>query len=181
MVFNHSRQAMVITNRQGNILRVNSAFTEVTGYASEEAIGKTPRILKSRRQDEQFTQNSGKVCSKRASGLGKSGTGKKAGKAMPAICGFPRSGTSKAKIRYFVGVSDDITLQMLALNDDSQPDNIDILTELPNRRLFREKFAHSLRQAQLYGGLVALLLLDLDDFWRVNGTLGYQTGDSQLR
>lgn len=44
----------MITDRQGKCLRINPAFSRVTGYTPEEAIGKTPRILKSRRQDEQL-------------------------------------------------------------------------------------------------------------------------------
>ena len=46
--------AVVITDTEGIILWVNPAFVALTGYTSEEAIGKTPRLLKSGQHDQEF-------------------------------------------------------------------------------------------------------------------------------
>src|SRR5690606_41194597 len=46
--------AVLITDRDGRILWVNRAFTELTGYTAEEAIGQTPRILRSGHHDQDF-------------------------------------------------------------------------------------------------------------------------------
>jgi len=46
--------AVLVTDRAGTILWVNPAFTTLTGYTSEDAVGKTPRILKSGKQDTAF-------------------------------------------------------------------------------------------------------------------------------
>jgi PAS domain S-box-containing protein len=51
-----SQEAMLITDAQGVILRVNKAFTAITGYAAEEAVGQTPRLLKSDRHNADFYQ-----------------------------------------------------------------------------------------------------------------------------
>ena len=52
-----SREGVTVTDANNKILRVNRAFTEITGYSNEEAIGKTPRILHSGRHDKQFYNN----------------------------------------------------------------------------------------------------------------------------
>jgi PAS domain-containing protein len=49
-----TQEAIFITDTQGRILRVNRAFTAITGYTADEALGQTPAILKSGRQDEAF-------------------------------------------------------------------------------------------------------------------------------
>ena len=49
-----ARNGIVITDAKGNIMWVNSAFTMLTGYSSEEAIGNNPRILKSNKQTEEY-------------------------------------------------------------------------------------------------------------------------------
>ena len=57
MVFKNAMDGMMVTDAKGTILSVNNAFTKITGYASEEAIGKNPRILKSGRLDAEFYKN----------------------------------------------------------------------------------------------------------------------------
>lgn len=49
--------AIVITDRKGEVLWVNPAFTTLTGYASHEAVGGNPRVLKSGAQDRDFYRN----------------------------------------------------------------------------------------------------------------------------
>ena len=56
-VIHLSPMPIVITDNQGKILYVNEMFNKYTGYSSEEAIGNTPRILKSGRHDEAFYKN----------------------------------------------------------------------------------------------------------------------------
>jgi PAS domain S-box-containing protein len=62
-----ARNAIVITSSRGRILWVNPAFTAMTGYSREEAIGNNPRILKSNKQSDEYyrelwqTITSGKV------------------------------------------------------------------------------------------------------------------------
>ena len=51
-----SVEAVMITNAQGIIEYVNPAFTRITGYAREEALGQNPRVLKSGKHDPEFYQ-----------------------------------------------------------------------------------------------------------------------------
>ncbi|WP_460171412.1 PAS domain S-box protein [Thermus sp. FJN-A] len=52
-----AHEAVVLTDREGRITWVNPAFTRLTGYAPEEALGQNPRILKSGLHDQAFYQN----------------------------------------------------------------------------------------------------------------------------
>lgn len=181
IIFNHSQQAVVITDRQGTILMVNLAFTEVTGYTAEEAIGRTPRILKSRRHDEQFYKSFWERLLAKGNWQGIIWNRKKNGEGYASRLRVSSAKDDKGNILYFIGTSEDITTQMLALDENSQSPNLDILTELPNRRLFRDRFTFALQQAEQYQEGVALLLLDLDDFRRINGSLGHHAADVLLR
>ncbi len=59
--------------------------------------------------------------------------------------------------------------------------NHDVLTELPNRRLFYDRIIHAIKRAQRNGGRVAVLYLDLDQFKNINDTLSHQVGDLLLQ
>ena len=55
-VVDSAAEAFMVTDTQGNIVAVNSAFTTITGYGEAEVLGKTPAIFKSGRQDRAFYQ-----------------------------------------------------------------------------------------------------------------------------
>jgi diguanylate cyclase (GGDEF)-like protein len=57
----------------------------------------------------------------------------------------------------------------------------DGLTELPNRRHFEEALEGEITRAERFGGGLALILADLDDFKQVNDRHGHQAGDDVLR
>jgi len=57
----------------------------------------------------------------------------------------------------------------------------DILTNLPNRRLFLERLHQTLAQARRHGHLGSVFFLDLDNFKPVNDSLGHAVGDELLR
>ena len=55
-ILEQAAERMVITDRRGTILYVNPAFEKMTGYSRDEALGQTPRIIKSGLHDDRFYQ-----------------------------------------------------------------------------------------------------------------------------
>lgn len=53
-LFDNTAESMLVTDKEGVILSVNKAFTKITGYAQDEAVGKKPNILRSGLYDESF-------------------------------------------------------------------------------------------------------------------------------
>lgn len=180
-VFEQSRQCMVITDPEGVILRVNRYFTEVTGYTSEEAVGGTPRILKSNKHDDAFYYSLWSRLTETGEWMGEIWNRKKNGDGFACLLNISSVRDDSGKILNYIGINEDITEQKLSSERIYNLAHYDILTGLPNRRLFNDRFSHAIQHADRYKKQLAILLLDLDNFKKVNDTLGHQAGDLLLQ
>ena len=68
-----------------------------------------------------------------------------------------------------------------ALADAARRAELDVLTQLPNRALLRDRFSHAIAQAKRHGSRLAVLFVDLDNFKQINDVHGHATGDEALR
>lgn len=179
-VFENSREAILITAKDGTILDVNAAFTDITGYTKEEVAGKQPSILKSDRHDKEFYRLMWHSLFTDGQWRGEIWDRRKNGEVYPKWLSVSAVKNQEHIITHFVGVFSDISSVKQTEARLEQLAHYDFLTGLPNRILFYERFTQAIRQAEEQKGMAALLFADLDQFKLVNDSLGHSAGDELL-
>lgn len=175
-----AREGMMITDPQGTILRVNKAFTEVTGYSAEEIIGKNPRILSSGRHDENFYAEMWKSITDIGSWRGEIWNRRRSGEIFPEWLTITAVKNNQNSITHYVSTLTDIS--ELKQNEE-RIHNLaffDPLTHLPNRRLLQDRLEHAITTSIRQQASGALLFIDLDDFKTLNDNRGHHVGDLLL-
>lgn len=179
-VFQTAADAIMVTDAAGVIQSVNPAFTHITGYVHEEAIGQTPRLLKSERHDAQFYARFWRILAENGRWSGEMWQRRKNGQTYPAWESIEAVRDPDGQIVQYVAFFSDITQRKLAEQEIFFRANYDPLTGLPNRSLLHERIDQALKRAHRHGQRVALMFLDLDRFKQVNDTLGHACGDALL-
>jgi diguanylate cyclase (GGDEF)-like protein/PAS domain S-box-containing protein len=176
-----SHEAMVITDPDAVILRVNKTFTESTGYTAEEAVGRKMSILKSGLHDADFYTAMWECIMRTGTWQGEIWDRRKSGEIYPKWLTITAVTDSAGNITHFVGTHLDITERKAAEDEIRQLAFYDPLTRLPNRRLLlnllQQAQANSTRN-ETHG---AVMFIDLDNFKTLNDTLGHDKGDLLLQ
>jgi diguanylate cyclase (GGDEF)-like protein/PAS domain S-box-containing protein len=173
--------SILITDRDGRIEWVNQAFSRLTGYSAQEAIGQTPRLLKSGKQNAAYYQQlwatilAGDVWSHETEERHKDGSLYIVQQTITPIRG------DNDEITHFISIQEDISAQKIAEQRIQHMAHYDALTGLPNRSLFFDRLGHALANSKRSAEHVALLFLDLDRFKPVNDTYGHVVGDALLK
>lgn len=176
-----SQEGMVVTDRAARILRVNRAFTELTGYGAEEVIGKTPALLASGRHGQDFYRAMWGQLSCDGRWQGEIWNRHKSGHIFPEWLTITAVRDDSGAVSHYVGAFLDITEQKEAQGKISQLAFYDALTGLPNRRLLLDRLSQVKKEHRDAGQHGALIFLDLDHFKTLNDTLGHDVGDEFLR
>ena len=180
-VFESSKEAIFITDAQGNILEVNAAFCMISGYAQSEVVGLNARILKSRLVSSKFYRQLKTSLLKQGFWKGELWLQCKSGANCPMLLNINAVYDDHAELTHYAAISTDISQQKKNEQDLKQLAYYDVLTELPNRFLFRDRVEHEISMAQRNNTRLALLFLDLDHFKNINDTLGHWAGDALLQ
>jgi diguanylate cyclase (GGDEF)-like protein/PAS domain S-box-containing protein len=176
-----SQEGMMVTDVNLNILRVNKSFTLITGYSAEEAIGQSPRMLCSGRQDASFYATMWDSIRISGSWEGEIWNHRKNGEIYPEHLTITAVKDLSGSVTNYVGTFTDIT----SIKHDKEAINhmalYDPLTNLANRRLLLDRLNHTLLSGDRLGLECAILFIDLDHFKNINDSLGHAAGDLLLK
>ncbi|RLJ18363.1 PAS domain S-box protein [bacterium endosymbiont of Escarpia laminata] len=180
MVF-EAHDAMIITDDQGRIQRVNRRFVEMTGYSPEDVFGKTPSILKSGRHDDRFYRNLWKQLTDSDSWQGEIWNQRRNGEVYPQWTSISLIRDDKGTIIHFLSSMVDVSKQRRAEAEVEFLAYHDSLTGLPNRVLLFDRLNQALARSSRSGSIGASVFIDLDRFKNINDSLGHLVGDGMLK
>jgi len=176
-----SQEGMIVTDAQTVILRVNKAFTEITGYTAEEAVGKTPRLFQSGRHGPDFYRAMWEDIKRTGGWQGEVWDRRKNGEVYPKWLTISAVKDDEGVVTHYIGAHYDITERKRTEEKIEKLAFFDPLTHLPNRTLLLDRLRLVMTASQRHGAFGALLFMDLDNFKTLNDTLGHDTGDLLLQ
>ena len=180
VVFENTKEGIVLTAADRTVVMVNPAFTEITGYELEDVVGKSSDLVWANRTDSTSSETVWAAVEKQQQWQGEIWLRRKDGELRPVWKNISVVHNAAGRVVNYVSVFSDITaiknaeerLNYLAYHDP--------LTDLPNRLLLADRMRTALSRAERTGTSVGLLYLDLDNFKHVNDTLGHEQGDRLL-
>lgn len=178
--FHFSGEAILITDRDNNIVTVNPSFTRLTGYSETEAIGRNPRFLSSGRTTLEEYKVMWKSLLTQGFWQGEIWDRRKDGGTYPKWMSISVMRDAGAAIEYYVAHFTDISTERAVEAQLQHMAHHDVLTGLLNRLSLKGRVDQALAAARREGGRVALLFIDLDRFKVINDTLGHHIGDKLL-
>ncbi|MGD8309380.1 MAG: diguanylate cyclase, partial [Chromatiales bacterium] len=180
-VMETAMEGVMVTNPTAVIETVNPAFSEVTGYSAEEAVGRPASILKSGRHDPAFYAKLWKAISGEGRWAGEIWNRRKSGEVFPELLRITAIRDEQGAISHFVGVFSDITHFKLNETRLEKLAYSDALTGLPNRIVLMDRLGRAVARARRDGESLAVYFLDLDGFKEVNDRFGHLNGDRLLQ
>ena len=167
-------EGVFITDTKFRFISVNNAYCTYTGETREQALAS---FLYFHQYPEAFTEEIKKTLKARGNWSGEVESTRVNGERYEIELNIDAVHDDDGRISHFVGVFSDITSRKNTEKELLKLANSDPLTELPNRSFFQASHSNLVRK----GSPHALLCLDMDNFKKINDSLGHQTGDILIK
>lgn len=176
-----SQQGMLLTDSETRILRVNRAFTRITGYPADEVIGRTPKVLSSGQNDASLYREMWTQLAANKLWEGEVWNRKRSGEEYPEHLSISAVLDDEGIVTHYVGHFSDISQNKASEAKIHQLAHYDHLTGLPNRLMLLDRLRQALALSISSHHYRALMFIDLDDFKNINDVHGHHTGDNLLK
>ena len=181
-IFEHSAEAMLVTNQSRHIVAVNPAFEQITGYRAAEVLGHSPDLLSGLAREPAFLAEAWARVAESGAWQGEVLARRKSGDIYPTQIRIRSVRASEHDpASHFVAMFSDISAQKAQESRIDFLAHHDTLTGLPNRLAMDLDLAKMVAAATPGGRQFALLIIDLDNFKTINDSLGHHAGDQLLR
>ena len=177
IVFENTTEGIIITNERSEIISVNNAFTNITGYTFDEIQYKNPKILKSGKHDKEFYTILWNELAENGSWKGEIWNRKKDGEIYPEWLNLSVVKDISGKIINYVALFSDITKIKNSNEKIEYLAHHDPLTNLPNRLLLKARLNKSIDKCNELKQRLAIFFIDIDNFKLINDTYGHSIGD----
>jgi diguanylate cyclase (GGDEF)-like protein/PAS domain S-box-containing protein len=181
-VLEQSTDGIMITDADNRIIMVNATFGEITGYQTDEVLGRDPRFLASGQHDKAFYAQMWSVLAEQGRWAGEIWNRRKNGEVYPqwlSLSALRQRSTDE--ITHYVAAFTDLSSRKAAEEKIAYLSSKDVITGLPNRAQATLQAGLALKHAELNNDRVALVVIDVDHFKNLNDSLGHSVGDQLLR
>lgn len=177
----HSPDSVIITNAQGFIEYVNPAFERATGHKLAELRGRTPAVLKSDRQADDYFKRMWSALKETGVFRGEIVNRKKTGEIYHEDLLIEAVRGPDGEVSHFISIGRDITEQKRHEANAENAAFYDPISGISTFKLLKERSRQMLALARRHGHTAALLHIDLNGLHSVNASLGREVGDELLR
>ncbi|MFC4161174.1 sensor domain-containing protein [Chitinimonas lacunae] len=180
-VFSTSQESILITDANRRIVLTNDAFSRVSGYTAEQALGREPDFLLAQIEDDEARIARWQLVEAGNPWQGELWQRRPDIGTYPVWCSITPVFDPAQRLTNHIVMFTDISARRAAEAQVEHLAHYDALTDLPNRVLFSDRATQALTAAARSGRRVALLFIDLDRFKHINDSLGHGVGDEVLR
>jgi diguanylate cyclase (GGDEF)-like protein/PAS domain S-box-containing protein len=179
-VFSTSQEGILISDANNRIIDINPAFTHLTGYSREEALGQDPNFLSAGRQSQGFYSQMWQSITTNGEWQGELWNQRKSGEVFPELLSIVAVKNDQGQLQHYVGAFSDISVIKQHEADLDRIAHYDMLTSVPNRRLLDDRLEQAIAYTRRHGKSLAVCYLDLDGFKPINDQFGHEGGDRML-
>ncbi|GGO78534.1 hypothetical protein GCM10011348_10670 [Marinobacterium nitratireducens] len=181
-VFEAAREGIIISDAGNRILAVNGAYSQITGYVADEAVGRDPGFMGSGRHDKAFYQKLWQELHRDGHWQGEVWNRRKSGEIYPQWLSISVCRNAAGDVENYIATLSDISEHKRVEERLSYLANFDPLTDLPNRRMLEERISQAVALSRRHPEIgFALLLVGIDRLEYINDSLGHATGDRVLQ